>query len=138
MSRQIGNYLAGLSCQIGNYLAGLSRQIGNYLAGLSRQIAPPIILRCQPGGYVWVSYQWKKKDLEFKAKICKLQAIFILQGMQRKISKISILTFLLNLLTSCLVAMFCISEVLTHLLTHILPYLNLMNDGCHMCHLCHR
>ena len=30
-----------MSRQIGNYLAGLSRQIGNYLAGLSRQIAFP-------------------------------------------------------------------------------------------------
>ena len=30
-----------MSRQIGNYLVGLSRQKGNYLAGLSRQIAFP-------------------------------------------------------------------------------------------------
>ena len=43
-SRQITNYLTGLSRQRSNYLTGLSRQRSNYLTGLSRQIAFPIKL----------------------------------------------------------------------------------------------
>ena len=41
-------------------------------------------------------------------------------------------------LISCLMALGGIPEVLTHLLTPILPYLDMTKVGCRMCHLCQK
>ena len=45
---------------------------------------------------------------------------------------------LLNIFKSCLMALFCIPEALTDLLTPILPYLIITNGGCQMRHLCQK
>ena len=44
----------------------------------------------------------------------------------------------LNLFKTCLMALDCIPEVLTHLLTPILPYLYITNVRCQMRHLCQK
>ena len=45
---------------------------------------------------------------------------------------------LLNLFKICLLVLVCIPEVLMHLLTPILPYLDITNVGCQMRHLCQK
>ena len=45
---------------------------------------------------------------------------------------------LLNIFKRCLMALVCIPEVLTDLLTPILPYLTITNAGCQMRHLCQK
>ena len=44
----------------------------------------------------------------------------------------------LNLFKTCLMTLVCIPEVLTHLLTPILPYLDITNVGWQMRHLCQK
>ena len=75
--------------------------------------------------------------IHFAQNISKIQRKF--QKIQRKMWKLVFYHFEpLNLFKTCLIALVCIPEVLMHLLTPILPYLDITNIGCQMRHLCQK